>query len=184
MVNIRNYALPCIVIFWLAIALSVVSCVILIRRDYNKEYRHRLEIFEKDQNYIDGNCRDKNVMDSRDATKECHMRMHRVEEDPTEYAFYDVISDRGLCFGYNCANVVSISGVSSTLLVCFVLWLACGFKIGSVGYSQYNQPFLLPSQFHQTNLKSTYDEKSPSLTSSTSTGYTFQNTPSSAKKRE
>ena len=107
-------------------------------RDYKYFRDHREEIYSADAEYIKNNCNDTS-MAKQLTQEECHDRVHRHGQKPSEYAIYDVIDTWNLCGENGCIGrspsrkepgIFSISSMTELIGTIIVLLFVALLGIG------------------------------------------------------
>jgi uncharacterized membrane protein YbjE (DUF340 family) len=152
---------PVLVVTWVSVATWLFVLTIGFYRDYNENLSHRLE---KQQPHIEAFnfiCLDAEKIVRMDFADKCHDLRHKLREEPTVYALYDVLETRGLCLGYSCERTFERMGFGSSplqavLLVSLIVWLllfTCGIKMSNFGMDRYSKQYL-PHTTHDSNYTS------------------------------
>lgn len=87
------------------IFLSFMIGLVMSYRDYKYYRSHREEMKVSNQLYTERNCVDLKAMAQMGVQSECHKRQHMLEQDPAEYAVYDVLKGWSLCGDQGCIGV-------------------------------------------------------------------------------
>lgn len=139
------------IIVWSLYFLIFGSFVIGLAMSYKdyKYYRiHREETRSEDKLFVDRNCVDLKLMIQMNARNECHKRQHALQQDPAEYAIYDVLKSWSLCGDQGCIGTtpdtgsVGIFTIRSVLELTVAMFCLVFFILLSVGLCLCNR-FLL-----------------------------------------
>lgn len=148
--NIRSYTLPFVVVLWVCVFVWLVALTFDFHRDYSQRLSHRIDQQQPAKLRFEHNCQDANRIVNMNMASFCHDLSHTLEETPSTYALYEVLSNRGLCFGYSCERFFEQLGFGKSplqaILIAFVIvWLVmfgCGIKMTTFGMERYNQQYL------------------------------------------
>ena len=90
---------PCTVIasalkwlIYVAICLTLVIVIVLGYKDYKEIKKEREEMKITNQNFYSHNCMNQELISKNGVANACHSTQHSLEEDPAEYAIYEVLA--------------------------------------------------------------------------------------------
>lgn len=108
-------------ILYFAIFISFLIGIATSYRDYKYYRSHREELKASNVLFVDRNCLDLVIMSKMGVQGECHKRRHLLEEDPAEYAIYDILKSWSLCGEQGCigstpnTDIVGVFTIRSVL---------------------------------------------------------------------
>ena len=81
---------------------TLFSLFILAVKQYREQKSCRIEKISKDRKFVERNCLNPEDIIGQGLEEECHIRKHRMHEDPELYAFYDVLESLNICTTEGC----------------------------------------------------------------------------------
>jgi len=102
-------------VLYMAIFATMIIVVILGYKDYKEIRKEREEIRQASDEYYTHNCLDFEKMNKMRVVDECHDAFHKLEEDPGEYAIYEILARWSIFGNWNLNRSVRPIGPSGVL---------------------------------------------------------------------
>ena len=145
---------------WLMVLIGTATYAFLFWKEYQYHKSHREHKREPILKFFEENCRDPSKIIKFDLVDLCHERSHIIQQEPSEYALYDVLESRGWCFGYNCEHTFSSSSLMDPLkmitclfIIVFIMLFMCGGYLSRLVAHNYYTSGYLPTTSVPTTTK-------------------------------